>query len=83
MNDQSAVARVSLDIEETIRLEPPKTWQDNDRHFTAALSHPWYNVITKLNGLVAYATNDFFRERSYLPALMPDHKLGLLTEILG
>jgi hypothetical protein len=37
---------------ERTRLEPPKTWQDNEAHFTAALSHPWYNIITKLNGLV-------------------------------
>src|SRR5690606_30020588 len=47
------------------------TWHDNNRHFTSALSHPWYQIITKLNGLISYATHDYFREKGFLPALMP------------
>ena len=53
------------------RLAAPGTWKDHNEHFSTALSHPWYAMITKLNGLIAYATNDYFREKGYLPALMP------------
>lgn len=52
-------------------LLPPRSWGNNDRHFTAALSHPWYQLILKLNGLISYATHDYFREKGFLPALMP------------
>lgn len=53
------------------RLSPPKTWPDHEQHFTAALSHPWYAIITKLSGLISYATHDYFKAKGYLPALMP------------
>lgn len=52
-------------------LIPPKTWQDNQQHFTSALSHPWYSMIMRLNGLISYATYDYFRSKGFLPALMP------------
>ena len=72
----SAQSNVTFKKEEfsttnTTKLEAPKTWKNNDAHFTAALSHPWYTIITKLNGLISYATNDYFRAQGYLPALMP------------
>ena len=57
--------------DQTQRLTPPKTWHDNNQHFTSALSHPWYAMITKLNGLISYATHDYFRTKGFLPALMP------------
>lgn len=53
------------------KLSPPKTWQDNEQHFSSALSHPWYAMITRLNGLISYATHDYFRQKRFMPALMP------------
>ncbi|HRK96844.1 MAG TPA: asparagine synthetase A [Alphaproteobacteria bacterium] len=52
-------------------LFPPETWQDNQQHFASALSHPWYSMIMRLNGLISYSTYDYFRSKGFLPALMP------------
>lgn len=53
------------------KLKPPQTWNNSEQHFSAALNHPWYKIITQLNGLITYSTNDYFRKKNYLPALMP------------
>lgn len=53
------------------KIVPPKTWNNPDSQFTAAMSHPWYNLIMRLSGEICYTTQDFFRDRNYIPALMP------------
>lgn len=53
------------------KVVPPKTWGYPDLQFTSAMSDPWYNLIMLLSGEICYTTQDFFRNRNYIPALMP------------
>lgn len=49
----------------------PRSWNNNDQHFHAAIKDDWYKIIMLLSGEICYSTQDFFRERGYIPALMP------------
>lgn len=53
------------------KVVPPKTWNNPDLQFSAAMNDPWYNLIMRLSGEICYTTQDFFRNRNYIPALMP------------
>ncbi len=47
------------------------SWPDSDRHFSNALTSPWYNLVFQLSGRMASATYDYFRTRAFVPALTP------------
>lgn len=50
---------------------PPSRWHDHQAHFSEAISGEWYSLLMQISGTICYATNDFFRENGFLPALMP------------
>ncbi len=52
-------------------IHPPRKWADAEQHFSSTLGHSWYNLLFRIYGEIVYATNDFYRKRKYVPALMP------------
>lgn len=50
---------------------PMASWKNASSHFANALDDPWYHLIFRLSGDISFATNDYFRQRGFLPALAP------------
>lgn len=50
---------------------PTGSWRNSEKHFSTVLDNPWYRLIFKLSGEIAYATNDYFKAKNYMPALAP------------
>jgi asparaginyl-tRNA synthetase len=49
----------------------PRSWAVDRIHFEAALSHPWYHLVSNLFADLADMSVDFYRGRGYKPVLMP------------
>jgi aspartyl/asparaginyl-tRNA synthetase len=53
-------------------VSPPRSWKDVSRHFSLALTHPWYRAVFALTTELCWSTMDFFRkELLFAPALTP------------
>lgn len=67
----SNIYRGQINDEESQTLKAPGSWKTPKSHFCESIINPWYKMIFRILGQTVYATNDFFRELSYIPTLMP------------
>ncbi len=54
-----------------VRLRPPKSWSSPEDHLWAAINHPWYRAIQKIQSDLYRATNCYFESIGFDPVLMP------------
>lgn len=53
------------------RLSSKGSWTSPATHFDRVLVDPWYALIFRLSGEIAFSTQDYFRSAGFMPALTP------------
>lgn len=60
-----------MDVAGNPAVFPPRLWRDPQQHFVAALTSPWYRLVTELLATVTETTATFFRDQGCRAVPMP------------
>jgi len=60
-----------MTTEQGVPPRPPRSWDNPKRHFSEAISHPWYKAVFGVTTALYWSIHDFFHREEFDPAPAP------------